>query len=80
VESPTAGSVSRGTLIRLSSVTHAFNQSQLIVPLTFHSTSSTSIGAVAPANANLAPAGPYMLFLINDSGVPSVAKIIMVGS
>ncbi len=35
VETPDAGSVVRGTLVRLSSVTHAFNQSQLIYPLTF---------------------------------------------
>ena len=29
-----------------------------------------------PANANLAPPGPYLLFLLNKSGVPSVAKIV----
>jgi hypothetical protein len=27
----------------------------------------------------LAPPGPYMLFLISGSGVPSVAKIVTVG-
>jgi len=35
--------------------------------------------AAEPANARLAPPGPYMLFLINGSGVPSVAKTVMVG-
>ena len=35
VQTPSAASVTKGTLIRLSSVTHAFNQSQLINPLTF---------------------------------------------
>jgi galactose oxidase-like protein len=79
VQTPDAGSVTRGNLIRLSSVTHAFNQSQLIFPLTFAKTGSTSIKAVGPSNARLAPPGPYMLFLINGSGVPSVAKIVMVG-
>jgi hypothetical protein len=77
VQTPDASSVGRGTLIRLSSVTHAFNQSQLIYPLTFSAAGSTSVGAVAPANPNLAPPGPYMLFLLNKSGVPSVAKILM---
>jgi galactose oxidase len=79
VQTPDAGTVTRGTLIRVSSVTHAFNQSQLINYLTFAKTSSTSIKAVAPVNANLAPPGPYMLFVINGSGVPSVAKIVRVG-
>ncbi|HEY3116421.1 MAG TPA: galactose oxidase early set domain-containing protein [Chloroflexota bacterium] len=79
VETPNAGSVTRGTLIRFSSVTHAFNQSQLIYPLAFAATSSTTVSAVAPANGNLAPPGPYMLFLINGSGVPSVAKMVTVG-
>ena len=79
VESPDAGSVTRGTLIRLSSVTHAFNQSQLIYPLTFSATASTTLSAVGPANANLAPPGPYLLFLVNTNGVPSKAKIVTVG-
>jgi len=79
VQTPDAGAVTRGTLIRLSSVTHAFNMSQLIYGLTVAATSSTSVSAVAPPNANLAPPGPYMLFLINGSGAPSVAKMVIVG-
>jgi hypothetical protein len=79
VQTPDAASVTRGNLIRLSSVTHAFNMSQLLYPLTFEATSSTSISAVAPTHRNLAPPGPYMLFLINGSGVPSIAKFVTVG-
>jgi hypothetical protein len=79
VATPNAGSVTRGTLIRLSSVTHAFNTSQLIYPLSFTAAGSSGLSAVAPASGNLAPPGPYMLFLINNAGVPSVAKMIRVG-
>ena len=79
VQTPNAASIPRGTLIRLSSVTHAFNMSQLIYHLSFTATSSSSVSAVAPANANLAPPGPYMLFLINSSGVPSPSKMVTVG-
>ncbi len=79
VETPDAGSVARGTLIRLSSVTHTFNQSQLIYPLTFSATGPTTLGAEAPDDANLAPPGPYMLFLVNSQGVPSVASMVSVG-
>jgi hypothetical protein len=79
VETPDAGSVARGTLIRLSSVTHAFNQSQLIYPLAFAAAGPTSLTAAGPTNANLAPPGPYMLFLVNGKGVPSKAKMVTVG-
>jgi WD40 repeat protein len=79
IETPDAESINRGTLIRLSSVTHAFNMSQLIYQLTFTATGATTVSAQAPPNANLAPPGPYMLFLISGSGVPSVAKIVTVG-
>jgi hypothetical protein len=79
VETPDAGSVTRGSLIRLSSVTHAFNMSQAIYPLTFSATDATTLSAQAPATGRLAPPGPYMLFLLSPSGVPSVAKMVMVG-
>jgi hypothetical protein len=78
VQTPDAGSVTRGTLIRLSSVTHTFNMSQLIFHLTF-TAAGGSVSATAPSNPNLAPPGPYMLFLINANGVPSVAKIVRIG-
>lgn len=80
MQSPDAAAVALGTLIRLSSVTHSFNQSQVIYPLTFSpGPDGVSVSAQAPANGNLAPPGPYMLFLINDSGVPSVAQLVTVG-
>ena len=79
VQTPNAASISRGTLIRLSSVTHAFNQSQMIYPLSFTATSSTSLSARAPATSNLATPGTYMLFLINKAGVPSTARMTLVG-
>ena len=78
VEAAAARAVRRGANNRLSSVTHAFNQSQLAYPLTFTATGATTLRAAGPANANLAPPGPYMLFLVNDQGVPSQAKIVTV--
>jgi hypothetical protein len=78
VQTPDAGVIARGTLIRLSSVTHAFNQSQLIYHLAFAATGSTTVSATAPTSGNLAPPGPYMLFLISESGVPSEATMVTV--
>jgi hypothetical protein len=79
IGTPNAASIARGTLIRLSSVTHTFNQSQLIFPLAVHATGPSTLSVAAPGRGALAPPGPYMLFLINSAGVPSVAKIVMVG-
>jgi hypothetical protein len=69
VTTPNAADIAGVTLIRLSSVTHAFNQNQRISHLSF----------TRPSNANLAPPGHYMLFLIDKNGVPSVAQIIRLG-
>ena len=52
------GSVVRGTLVRLSSVTHAFNQSQLIYPLTFAATGPTTLTGAGPTDADLCAPGP----------------------
>ena len=79
VQTPDAASIGKITLIRLSSVTHAFNQSQLINRLTFSVTGSTTLSVTGPKNANVAPPGPYMLFLLNAKGVPSKAKMVTVG-
>ena len=68
----------RATWIRLSSVTHAFNQNQRMNNLTIAVAGASSVLVNAPASANLAPPGHYMLFLIDANGVPSVARIIRI--
>jgi hypothetical protein len=80
VETPDPAAIVRGNLIRTSSVTHAFNQSQRLYPLTFEVTGPTTLSVTnPPASGAVAPPGPYMLFLINSSGVPSPAKFVTVG-
>ena len=64
------------TLIRLGSVTHAFDQSELLVALSF-SRVATGLTINLPASRTAAPPGPYMLFLVNVSGVPSVGRIML---
>ena len=78
VETADAGNISKITWIRLSSVTHAFNQNQRINHLTF-AVAPGGLYVTAPANANLAPPGHYLLFILNESGIPSMAHIIQVG-
>ena len=67
------------SLIRLSSVTHSFNASQRINFLPFQVTGGT-LTATAPPNANVCPPGHYMLFIVDQQGVPSVAEIIQVSA
>ena len=66
-------------LVRLSAVTHSDNMEQRYIPLSF-TRGATSLTATAPANANVAPPGPYMLFLVDTNGVPSVAHMVTVQS
>ncbi|MBA3496234.1 MAG: DUF1929 domain-containing protein [Gemmatimonadales bacterium] len=35
-----------------------------------------SLEVSAPSNGRPAPPGPYLLFIVNTSGVPSEAKIV----
>ena len=76
VPSPDAASISKVTLIRMGSVTHAFDQSQRLVPLSF-SASSGRVSVTLPGRRNVAPPGPYLLFLVNGDGVPSVGRIML---
>lgn len=79
VATPEAATIVRATWIRLSSVTHAFNQNQRMNRLSVTVTGPSSVMVSAPSGPNLAPPGHYMLFLIDSHGVPSVARIIQIG-
>jgi len=56
-------------------VTHSFDQNQRFLNLGFQP-GDGSLTVQAPADANLAPPGYYMLFLVNSAGVPSVAAFV----
>ena len=74
----TSDVVSRVTLVKLSSVTHGHNMDQRFLDLTF-TRSGGSLQVQAPTRAGDATPGTYMLFVINDKGVPSEAKMVSVG-
>jgi galactose oxidase len=69
--------ISQVSWIRLSSTTHSFNQSQRINFLEF-AVSGSKLQVYAPDNSTVCPPGDYMLFLLNQKKVPSVAKIIRI--
>jgi len=76
VQTPDATSIAQVSLIRFGSVTHDINMGQRFIPLSFSIAGTGSLTVTAPVNANLAPPGNYMLFLVNTSGVPSVAATV----
>src|SRR5262249_52097273 len=81
VGTPQHDQIGKVSLVRLSSVTHSFNTNLRINVLKFATDTTTAtptLKVTAPANANLCPPGHYMLFVLNKTGVPSVAKIIKI--
>lgn len=70
-----AESIAKVTLLRPGSTTHGFDQSQRFMSLDF-TTTPGELTVRAPASGNLAPPGDYLLFVVNDDGVPSVGQTV----
>jgi hypothetical protein len=76
VSSPQAASITTINLIRPGSTTHGFNMTQRIVHISFTHNPDGTLSLQMPTNPNYAPPGPYMLFLLNNQGVPSDAAMM----
>ena len=72
-----AARVAKVTMLTLGSVTHAFDQHQRFLKLSF-TQASGGLQVTAPVNNLAAPPGYYMLFLVDGRGVPSVGRIVKV--
>jgi hypothetical protein len=75
VGTPSPATVAAVNLIRLGTVTHAFNGDQRLLRPTF-SVQGNGVTVTAPTNGNLAPPGYYMLYLLNSQGTPSVSAVM----
>ena len=75
VATPDAGRITRVSLVRLSSVTHAFDQNQRFSELSFRKTAG-GLTVTGPETRPVAPPGHYLLFILDGAGVPSLAKVI----
>lgn len=71
--------ISRVTLVRAGSVTHTVDFDQRFVDLPLSQTPGFVRFATAPADANVAPPGFYMMFVFDWNGVPSVASMVRIG-
>ena len=81
LETPNAGSIQRVALIRSGSVTHGFDSDQRYVALTFERIGMTNrLRAIAPPHGNIAPPGQYMLWIVDNAGMPCAqAPILRLG-
>ncbi len=78
VETPDPASIDSVVLIRPASTTHNFDQEQRYVPLSF-TAQATNLDVSAPAGSSMAPPGYYMMFLVDNVGVPSIAHFVQLG-
>ncbi len=69
--------IQRVTLIQAGSATHGINLQQRFVELSFTKVENI-LSVNMPTRATDVPPGYYLLFVINGSGVPSVAKIVRI--
>lgn len=78
VATPNAAAIRKVTLIRLASSTHAFDMGQRLNTLSFQAApDGQSLTLTPPPSGRVAPPGPYLLFILNDRGVPSVAQTVL---
>ncbi|MGH2840428.1 MAG: Ig-like domain-containing protein [Solirubrobacteraceae bacterium] len=77
ISTPDAADIRKVALVRLGAVTHSVDMEQRYIPLSF-TAGSGAVTATGPANSNIAPPGPYMLFVVNAAGVPSLARMVTV--
>lgn len=73
LETPDAASISAVSLVALSAASQGWNATQRRVRLRF-AMAPGIVRVEAPGDPNLAPPGFYLVFILNDRGVPSVGR------
>jgi len=76
IETPAAGALKWASLVRNGVATHSFNTNQRLVDLPIASQGGGVVEVEVTGEPNVAPPGWYMLFLVDDQGIPSAAKWI----
>jgi hypothetical protein len=81
IESPDAPSIAKAVLVRPMAITHQTDGEQRVLemPLTHDPAHPTQLTLLAPHGGHphaVAPKGYYMLFAVNNHGVPSEGKFI----
>ena len=83
IGTPASDEIEKVVLVRPMAPTHNTDSEQRVVQLRFHCKDHCTLRVRAPNGWHphaTAPAGYYMLFIINVRGVPSIAKFIKLGA
>lgn len=70
--------ITRATLVAPGSPTHAIDMNQRVLELPITGAGSDLYSITGPTTSAAAPPGDYMLFVLNDLGVPSVASWVRI--
>ncbi|MEM9483527.1 MAG: galactose oxidase early set domain-containing protein [Cyanobacteria bacterium P01_F01_bin.116] len=70
--------ITKFNLVRMSAITHGVNTGQRFLAVDFVDNDNDNYTLTTPENSNVAPPGYYMLFAMNDQGVPSEAQLIQI--
>ena len=68
--------IARAVLMAPAAATHGFDMNQRAVELTIQRRRAGQVQLGRPPNTAIAPPGDYMLFVLSNAGVPSVAKFV----
>ncbi|SCX81306.1 galactose oxidase-like domain-containing protein [Nitrosospira sp. Nsp13] len=78
IETPQAANINAVVLIAPISVTHHTDAGQRYIKLPIGSRTVSTLETQAPAHGNIAPPGSYMLFVVDNQGVPSEARFVAI--
>jgi hypothetical protein len=76
----TNSAITSFALVRMGTSTHSIDTDQRRVPVTFSSSGSNAYSVAIPSDPGVVLPGYWMLFALNGSGVPSVAKSILISA
>jgi hypothetical protein len=77
IETDNAKYIKAVALMHPSVTTHCVDTEQRYVGLEFNHKNSNILSAKVPLNKNIAPPGYYMLFIIKEEDIPSIAPFVL---
>ncbi|MCD2197069.1 DUF1929 domain-containing protein [Actinomycetospora endophytica] len=75
IPTPDGNRIAKARLVRTATATHVTTTDMRDVALPMQKTPD-GVSVTVPPEPTITPPGPYMLFLVDDKGVPSMAKIV----
>ena len=76
IDTPEAANIDQVILMRAGAVTHGYNMSQRAIECVITAAGAGTVTVQSPPDGNIAPPGPYMLFLLDGNRVPSPGRWI----